>query len=212
VVTAPENSQGNKRLVAYVVPKDATTKTSSFGSETVGRNGRNKSNGSRKPARQDLLAALRKHLGGKLPDYMIPAAFVMMDSLPLTPSGKVDRKALPAPEASTFTEDRDYVSPTNDDESVLTSIWAKVLKIDKVGINDDVFELGADSLLIFQIVTRAAQMGLRMTPRQVFENRTVAGIVKAMSADRKRPGNISGPAIARASREAFRTKRSSSAG
>ncbi len=157
---------------------------------------------------QNLAADLRKYLSGTLPDYMVPAAFVMLDELPLTPNGKVDRKALPAPDTSTFTQDRIYDPPTNEEELTLTEIWSKILRLDKVGINDDVFELGGDSLLIFQIVTRATQSGMRITPKQIFEHRTVAGIVKALSADGKPKEVVSGPSIARVSREANRVTRS----
>lgn len=165
-------------------------------------------NPANKLSTQNLAANLRKYLSGTLPDYMIPAAFVVLDDLPLTPNGKIDRKTLPAPDTSTFTQDRVYDPPTNDEELTLTEIWSKVLRLDKVGINDDIFELGGDSLLIFQIVTRATQSGLRITPKQVFENRTVAGIVKALSANGKPLEKVAVPSIARVSREANRVKRS----
>lgn len=165
-------------------------------------------NPANKLSTQNFAADLRKYLSGTLPDYMVPAAFVVLDDLPLTPNGKVDRNALPAPDTSTFTQDRVYDPPTNEDEFTLTEIWSKVLRLDKVGINDDVFELGGDSLLIFQIVTRATQSGLRITPKQVFENRTIAGIVKALSSDGKPLEKVAGPSIARVSREANRVKRS----
>jgi hypothetical protein len=165
-------------------------------------------NPANKLSTQNFAADLRKYLSGTLPDYMIPAAFVVLDDLPLTPNGKVDRLALPAPDTSTFTGDRVYDPPTNEEEMTLTEIWSRVLRLDKVGINDDVFELGGDSLLIFQIVTRATQSGLRITPKQVFENRTIAGIVKSLSRDEKPLEKIAGPSIARVSREANRVKRS----
>lgn len=157
---------------------------------------------------QNLAADLRKHLSSTLPDYMVPAAFVMMDEFPLTPNGKVDRKALPAPDASTFMQDRIYDPPTNDEELTLSEIWSKVLRLDKVGINDDVFELGGDSLLIFQIVTRATQSGFSITPKHIFEHRTVAGIVRAISADGKPAERVARPSIPRVSRESSRIKRS----
>ncbi len=158
---------------------------------------------------QNLTADLRKHLSTTLPDYMVPAAFVMMDNLPLTPNGKIDRKALPAPDASTLSQDRVYDPPTNDEELKLSEIWSKVLRLDKVGINDDVFELGGDSLLIFQIVTRATQSGFRITPKQVFEHRTVSGIVKAVTADgMPLQKTMAVPSIPRVLREANRIKRS----
>ncbi len=156
----------------------------------------------------NLAAELRNHLSELLPDYMVPAAFVMMDDLPLTPNGKIDRKSLPAPDTSTFTQDRDYDPPTNEKELTMAEIWSKVLRLDKVGINDDVFELGGDSLLIFQIVTRATQSGLHITPKQIFEYRTVAGIVNALTANGKPLEKVEGTPIARVSREANRVKRS----
>jgi hypothetical protein len=166
-------------------------------------------NPANKLSNQNIAADLRKYLSDKLPDYMLPAAFVMMDELPLTPNGKVDRNALPAPDASTYTQGRVYDPPTNEKETALAEIWSKVLRLDKVGINDDVFELGGDSLLIFQIVTRATQSGLPIKPKQIFEHRTIAGIVKDLSGEGKIQEMIAAPEIARASREAVRKKRSS---
>ncbi|MEP7075451.1 MAG: amino acid adenylation domain-containing protein [Acidobacteriota bacterium] len=157
---------------------------------------------------QNFAADLRKHLSSKLPDYMVPAAFVIIDALPLTPNGKIDRKALPAPDNSTFTQNRVYDPPTNEEELMLSEIWSKVLRLDQVGVNDDVFELGGDSLLIFQIVTRATQSGLPITPKQVFEHRTVSRIVKALTADGTPLEKVAAPSIARVSRAANRVMRS----
>jgi hypothetical protein len=89
----------------------------------------------------------------------------------------------------------------------MADIWAKVLRLDKVGIHDDVFELGGDSLLIFQIVTRSIQSGLPITPKQMFEHRTVAGIVKAITADGVPLKKTASPSIGRISRSAARVKR-----
>ncbi|QQS42022.1 MAG: amino acid adenylation domain-containing protein [Acidobacteriota bacterium] len=163
-------------------------------------------------AGKNLVSELRKHLSRRLPDYMLPAAFVMIDRMPLTPNGKVDRKALPAPDSSTFTSARDYDPPTNDQEAALAEIWSKVLRIEKVGINDDIFEIGGDSLLIFQIVTRAAQAGLPLKPKQVFEHRTVAGIVRAISGESEILSPAEVPAIMRARREEIRYEQPSSNG
>ena len=157
---------------------------------------------------QRITTDLRKHLNSRLPDYMVPAAFVVMDALPLTPNGKVDRKALPAPDANTFSMGRDYAPPTNELETALSEIWSKVLRLDRVGVNDDVFELGGDSLLIFQIVTRAMQTGLQMTAKQVFEHRTIAGIAKFLGSQKQKVQKPQPLAILHAPREAFRKKRS----
>lgn len=165
-------------------------------------------NPANKLSTQNLAADLRRYLAGRLPDYMVPAAFVMIDDLPLTPNGKIDRKALPAPDAATFTQGRNYDPPTNEQEAKLAEIWAKVLRLDRVGINDDVFELGGDSLLIFQIVTRANQSGVPIKPKQIFEHRTVARIVNALTTNGKTIDMIAAPAITRASRESVRVSRS----
>ncbi len=157
---------------------------------------------------QNLASDLRKHLSGRLPEYMVPAAFVVMDEFPLTPNGKIDRNALPAPDTSAISQGRTYDPPTTEDELALTEIWSKVLRLDRVGINDDVFELGGDSLLIFQIVTRATQSGIRITPKHVFEHRTVAGIINALSADGKPLEKAEATSISRVSRDSARAKRS----
>ena len=114
---------------------------------------------------------------------MVPTAFVMLDEMPLTPNGKVDRKSLPAPDAATFTQDRVFVPPTNENEAALSDIWAKVLRLDRVGISDDIFDLGGDSLLIFQIVTRASQSGIALKPKQIFEHRTISRIAGLIQSD-----------------------------
>ncbi|MCO6509298.1 MAG: amino acid adenylation domain-containing protein [Aridibacter famidurans] len=161
---------------------------------------------------KNLVSELRKHLSKRLPDYMLPSAFVLIDKLPLTPNGKVDRKALPAPDASTFAQAREYDPPRNDREAALAEIWSKVLRIEKVGINDDIFEIGGDSLLIFQIVTRATQAGIQIKPKQVFEHRTVAGIVRAISGEPETRSPAEVPAIMRARREEIRYEQPSSNG
>jgi amino acid adenylation domain-containing protein len=165
-------------------------------------------NPANKLSTQSLAPELRKYLAEKLPDYMVPAAFVIMDSLPLTPNGKVDRKALPAPDASTFTQDRVYDPPTSKQEAALSEIWSKVLRLDRVGINDDIFELGGDSLLIFQVVTRADQQGIKMSPRQVFQHRTIAGLAQALE-EESMFAQKALPAIRPMAREAVRRKSSS---
>lgn len=132
---------------------------------------------------QKLATDLREYLSDQLPNYMVPTAFVMLDEMPLTPNGKVDRKSLPAPDAATFTQDRVFVPPTNENEAALSDIWAKVLRLDRVGISDDIFDLGGDSLLIFQIVTRASQSGIALKPKQIFEHRTISRIAGLIQSD-----------------------------
>ena len=116
--------------------------------------------------------SLRDFLIAKLPEPTIPSAFVPLKSLPLTANGKIDRKALPAPE--TVISQNIFVAPTTTVEKQLAEIWAEVLRVEKVGINDNFFGLGGDSILSIQIVARANQVGLNITPKKLFENPTIA--------------------------------------
>src|SRR5439155_24785674 len=121
VVVAREDAPGQKRLVAYVAGSAVPT-----------------------------VAELREALRAKLPEYMVPSAFVMLEALPLTPNGKVDRKALPAPEAGAA---RTYVAPRAGAEELLASIWSGVLGVDVIGREDHFFEIGGHSLLATQVVS-----------------------------------------------------------
>jgi non-ribosomal peptide synthase protein (TIGR01720 family) len=105
---------------------------------------------------------------------MVPAAFVTLDALPLTPVGKVDRRALPAPDQARPDLESAYVAPRNDTEKILADIWTRILGVERVGIHDNFFELGGDSILGIQVIARANQAGLRLTPRHIFEAPTVA--------------------------------------
>ena len=150
----------------------------------------------------ELAPILRKHLAGHLPDYMIPASFVVLASFPLTPNGKVDRKALPAPPTTEeFPANRELVAPRTETEGRLIEIWRQVLGNSQIGIEDDIFELGGDSILIFQITTRANRAGIPLTPAQVFRLRTIA----AISADTSPVAENSAPSsIQRVNRDAYR--------
>ncbi|MFP5287286.1 MAG: condensation domain-containing protein, partial [Thermoanaerobaculia bacterium] len=120
--------------------------------------------------------SLNRSLRERLPDYMVPAAFVPLAAMPLTANGKVDRKALPAPEQPVAREG--FVAPRTREEETLAEIWARVLRLPRVGVNDNFFELGGDSILSVQIVARARQAGLVFTTRQVFEHQTVAELAR----------------------------------
>ncbi|HBY76806.1 MAG TPA: non-ribosomal peptide synthetase, partial [Cyanobacteria bacterium UBA11148] len=117
---------------------------------------------------------LRSFLKTKLPDYMVPSAFVQLDKLPLTPNGKVDRRALPKPEIEESFSNK-FVLPRNSTEAQLAEIWSSVLGIDRVGIHNNFFELGGHSLLGTQVMSRICQaFEVELPLRSLFESPTVA--------------------------------------
>ncbi|MEU2126069.1 amino acid adenylation domain-containing protein [Nocardia niwae] len=120
-------------------------------------------------------AVLTERIGRTLPEYMVPAAIVVLDALPLTPVGKLDRKALPEPEAQT----RAYRPPRTPAELVIAEVIGEVLGIDRVGLDDDFFALGGDSIVSIQVVSRSRARGVTFAPRDVFECRTVAALARA---------------------------------
>ncbi|MGE0127963.1 MAG: amino acid adenylation domain-containing protein [Blastocatellales bacterium] len=132
-----------------------------------------------KPDAAPSISELREFLKQKLPEYMTPAAFVMLDALPLTENGKLDRRALPAPDAARPELEEAYAAPRNVREETLAKIWAGVLGLERIGIHDNFFELGGDSILSIQIIARANQAGLRLTPKQVFQCQTIAELAAA---------------------------------
>jgi amino acid adenylation domain-containing protein len=128
----------------------------------------------------EIAPALRVHLKAALPEYMMPAAFVVMDALPLLSNGKLDRGALPAPVLGG--ERRGHVEPRTEAERVLAALWARALGLESVSVTANYFELGGDSIGSIQIVARARQAGLRFTPRQMFEHQTVAELAAVAEA------------------------------
>jgi amino acid adenylation domain-containing protein len=143
VVLAREDSPGDKRLVAYVVGQ---------------------------PGTQPDVPGLRQALAQVLPEYMVPAAYVMLEALPLTPNGKLDRKALPMPEDTAYGRQA-YEAPRDEVESALAQIWAKLLQIERVGRHDHFFELGGHSLLVVQLISRTREeWNLDLTPLDVFSH------------------------------------------
>ncbi|MFC3962728.1 amino acid adenylation domain-containing protein [Nocardia jiangsuensis] len=139
----------------------------------------------RSPGAELDTARVRAAAAETLPGYMVPAAFVVLDELPLTAVGKLDRKALPAPEFST--ERAGYREPATPTEKILAEVYAELLGLDRAGADDSFFALGGDSILAIQLVSRAKQHGVTCTPLQVFEHRTVAALAAAADA--------SGPAV-----------------
>ncbi|MFM7479110.1 MAG: condensation domain-containing protein, partial [Microcystis aeruginosa] len=153
VVIAREDETNQKHLVAYIIPQIEIIST---------------------PKEENSLniTQLRQFLKAKLPEYMIPSAFVILESLPLTPNGKTDYRALPAPE---FQSQEQYIAPRNPIEEILSSIWAKVLKVAQVGIHDNFFELGGHSLLATQLISRIREaFQVEIPLRELFVAPTIA--------------------------------------
>jgi amino acid adenylation domain-containing protein len=124
-------------------------------------------------------AQLRAALAERLPDYMIPSAWLKLDAFPLTPNGKLDRAALPAPIAGQVVE-AEFIAPASPMELTLAKIWAEVLHLKQVGTTDDLFVLGADSIQIFQIAARANRENIRLTAKQMIQQRTIGALAKAL--------------------------------
>ncbi|QDL09667.1 non-ribosomal peptide synthetase [Brasilonema octagenarum UFV-E1] len=146
VVIAHEENPGNKRLVAYM----------------VGNQG------------QVQIDEIRQFLKQKLPPYMVPSAFVPLDQLPMTPNGKVDYRALPAPDTADRNVEVGFVAPRTPTEEKLAAIWAEVLRRPNISIHNNFFELGGDSIISIQMISRANQAGLQLIPKQLFQHQTIA--------------------------------------
>ncbi|MEM8778797.1 MAG: amino acid adenylation domain-containing protein [Cyanobacteria bacterium P01_G01_bin.49] len=154
VATLKADNLGNKRLVAYLVLEQA----SQFSGQQK----------------------LRSFLRQKLPDYMVPSLYVVLDALPLTSNGKVDRKALPDPQINPESTET-FVAPQTPQEQSLALIWSQVLGGDRIGIHDNFFALGGDSILAIQVVAKANQMGLKLTPKHLFQYQTIAELAAVVN-------------------------------
>jgi amino acid adenylation domain-containing protein len=154
VVTVWEDDAGRKRLVAYIIAAQTSAP----------------------PAREEL----RRHLKDKLPEYMIPSLFLLLDTVPLTGSGKIDRRALPAPDAERATLAEAFLAPRSGVEEMLASIWSDVLGV-RAGINDNFFELGGHSLLATQVMSRVREaFGIEIALRSLFEQPTVGELAETV--------------------------------
>jgi len=155
VVVAREDQPGHQRLVAYLVPH----------------------------SEQSLMTTeLRRFLQDQLPDYAIPSAFVMLEVMPQTPNGKIDRKALPAPPSQRPSLEQDYVAPRTEQEHLLSSIWANILGLDQVGIYDNFYELGGNSLLSAQVVTQIQRtLNIDLSVVKLFQHPTIAEFATYLS-------------------------------
>jgi aryl carrier-like protein len=150
--------QKNARLVGYVVLSEAGRRGLVEGAAALGE-------------------ALERHLRRSLPEYMVPRVFLALDALPLLPSGKLDRRALPAPDPSELAGE--FVAPATPFEAELAAIWAELLGLERVGTRDNFFELGGDSIVALQVVGKARNRGLALTPKQLFQHQTVHALAAA---------------------------------
>ena len=146
-------------------------------------------------ANQKLIPELRQHLETRLPEHMVPSAFVLMDTLPLTPNGKVDRRALPAPDTTRPELDVTYVPPATDRQRLLGEIWSEVLGLEQVGITDNFFDLGGDSIMSIQIVARCNASGLPITVQDVFQSQTIEDLAKVVECVASKGAQFRVPAL-----------------
>jgi amino acid adenylation domain-containing protein len=153
-VVAREDKPGDKQLVAYFVTTDH---------------------------RPELVGELRELLRSRLPEYMVPAHFVRLDTLPLTENGKLDRNSLPVP--ARVSPDATYVAPRTPTEETLAAIWASVLGFDRVGVNDNFFEMGGNSLLVINVIQKMREAGLHADVSTLFLAPTIAAVAATVGAD-----------------------------
>jgi amino acid adenylation domain-containing protein len=156
VVITREDADGDKRLVAYY--------TSVEGMADLGAEG------------------LRAHLQARLPEYMVPVAYVRLERLPLTANGKLNPKALPAPENDAYGI-RSYEAPVGEAETMLAAVWAEVLKLERVGRHDNFFELGGDSIRTIMVIAKAGKLGLKLSPDRMFRYQTIASLVEVVAGE-----------------------------
>jgi amino acid adenylation domain-containing protein len=175
VVLAREDHPGDKRLVAYITPAE--------------------SNGNGAGTAAMDVQALRSHLSSRLPEHMVPAAYVTLEKLPLTRNGKVDRKALPPPDDGAYVT-HEYEEPIGEVENTVARIWAEVLKLERVGRNDNFFELGGHSLLAVSVIERMRAVGLSVDVRALFVSPTLKGLAEAVGGESRQvvvPSNLIPP-------------------
>jgi len=159
VVIVREDS-GDRRLVAYVVAANPSAPASA--------------------------ESLRAHVRGALPEYMVPSAYVTLESMPLTANGKLNRRALPTPQMDAYAS-REYEAPQGEVEEILASAWQALLGLERVGRQDNFFELGGHSLLIVQMLERLRRVGLSAEVRSVFESPTLADLARALTREAHTP-------------------------
>ncbi|WP_428243754.1 amino acid adenylation domain-containing protein [Gynuella sp.] len=129
---------------------------------------------------QQLSPLLKEFLKEKMPDYMVPSAYMILRKMPVDANGKLDRRALPLPVLDLPDLDQGFVEPETDEQKVLAAIWAEVLNLEKVGIHNNFFELGGDSIHSIQVVAKAKQKGFKLSPQHIFQHTTIAELVQAL--------------------------------
>jgi amino acid adenylation domain-containing protein len=170
VVLVREDEPGDKRLVAYLAADGAAE------------------DGAGAKASELRLATLRQYAKERLPEYMVPAAYVLLNELPLTPTGKVDRKALPAPERSRSQLAAEYISPSTNMERSIHAIWQDLLQTEQIGVHDNFFDLGGHSLLLIQVLVRLrAAIGHEVALIEVFQYPTIHSLATHLSRKRDVP-------------------------
>ena len=131
---------------------------------------------------QGSASTLRSYLQERLPEYMLPSSYVVLESIPLTVNGKLDRKALPAPDSRPLLA-TDYIAPRTEMEKSLALIWSELLQVDEIGIYDNFFELGGDSVQCVKIQAMSRRLGITVTVKQIFEKQTVAGLSEIVTSN-----------------------------
>nr|WP_279607542.1 non-ribosomal peptide synthetase [Burkholderia gladioli] len=173
IVIARQDPAGNARLLAYVTPQESAS-------------------------REELARSLREHLTARLPEYMVPAAFVVLETLPLTPNGKLDRRALPEPADDAFVQSR-YEAPQGETEQAIAALWSDLLGIERIGRHDNFFALGGHSLLAVRMLNRlrAMQAG-DLSLSSLFDHPTVSAVAQAIDSGSRSVA----PPIVRVARDA----------
>jgi amino acid adenylation domain-containing protein len=170
VVIDHQDEKDHKRLIAYIVPQ--------------------------LDQKEIELDALRQFLQDKLPEYMVPSRFVFLKTMPLTPNGKIDRQALPAPEPAGSQLTKDFEEPRTQREEILTNIVAEVLNLNQISINDNIFDLGGDSILLIQVIAKAKKAGFSFSIQQFFQHKTIAELASLTSQTESELGYLPTPKVA----------------
>jgi len=196
VVLAREDHLGDKRLVAYIVTRqksEIAIDGANWWNDTAGVERENHTGA--------LARSLRNHLDEYLPEYMTPSIFVVMEELPLTPGGKIDRLALPAPEERRSELEQAYLAPRTTVEEIVVGIFEEVLRLDRIGISENFFEIGGHSLLAMLVISRVRKiLGVEIEVRSIFENATAEGLASRIEEAMRAGEKYEAPPLVRVER------------